>query len=204
MRTLVMRAANGDLLPLNPSRWYGASTVAEARLFADLAAPVLDVGCGPGRIVEGLARGGVAALGVDPSPAAVALARRRGCLVLQRSIFQRLPGEGRWGSALLLDGNVGIGGDPPRLLRRCRELIGEGGAVVAELEPPGTGWRSCRARLERGPEVGAWFGWSVVGVDAIDELATAGGLNVGSVWSSGDQRWFARLTPRPRRVDGGT
>ena len=36
----------------------------------------------------------------------------RGATVLQRDIFGPLPGEGRWGTALLFDGNVGIGGDP--------------------------------------------------------------------------------------------
>src|SRR5204863_7462240 len=91
----------------------------EARLAA-MAAPVLDVGCGPGRLVVGLARRGAVALGVDPAPAAVALARGRGAAVLQRSVFDPLPGHGRWRTIVLADGNIGIGGDPVRLLRRCR------------------------------------------------------------------------------------
>ena len=77
-----------------------------------MAGPVLDVGCGPGRLVLGLAQRGTVALGVDPAPAAVALARSRGAPVLQRSVFDPLPGQGRWRTVLLADGNIGIGGDP--------------------------------------------------------------------------------------------
>ena len=69
----------------------------------------------------------------------VALARRRGAAVLEADVFGPLPGEGRWATCLLFDGTIGIGGDPTRLLARCRELTGPGGRVLAEVEPPGTG-----------------------------------------------------------------
>jgi hypothetical protein len=153
-------------------------------------------------LVEALASRGVIALGVDPAPAAASLARRRGCPVLQRSVFGPLPGEGRWGSVLLLDGNLGIGGDPLALLRRCRTLVRPSGCIVAEVESPGIGWRSCRARLERGPHSSAWFAWSVVGADAIAGLAAHAGLAVRSVAGAGDGRWFAHLTPE--RSSGAT
>lgn len=192
---LRLRAVGGDVLPLDPARWYGPITAAEQQLLAMLTGPVLDVGCGPGRIVEGLASRGVVALGVDPAPGAVSLARRRGCSVLQRSVFETLPGEGRWRTVLLLDGNIGIGGDPVRLLRRCRALVHVSGRVVAEVEAPGSGWRTCRARLERGRESSPWFEWSVVGADAIAGLAAGTGLRVRAIDEAGDHRWFAQLTP---------
>ena len=53
--------------------------------------------------------------------------------MLQRSVFDRLPGERRWGTVLLLDGNIGIGGDPVRLLRRCADLVRPRGQVLAEV-----------------------------------------------------------------------
>jgi hypothetical protein len=62
-------------------------------------------------------------LGVDVSPAAVARAKGAGGAVLRRSVFDRLPAEGRWGTALLADGNIGIGGDPHALLRRVRDSL---------------------------------------------------------------------------------
>jgi len=155
--------------------------------------PVLDVGCGPGRIVAGLALSGVVALGVDPAPGAVALARARGCPVLQRSVFEPLPAEGRWASVLLFDGNLGIGGDPVRLLRRCRALARRGGAVIAEVDAERTGWRTGKARLERAGEVSTWFRWSVVGADAVAELAEGAGLRLRALEHT-DARCFAHLS----------
>jgi SAM-dependent methyltransferase len=191
---VVMRDEDGRMLPLDPPRWHGQPTAAEQLLLAELDGPVLDVGCGPGRMVEGLGRMGIVALGVDPSPGAVSLTRRRGCAVLQRSVFEPLPGEGRWGSVLLLDGNLGIGGDPVRLMRRCRTLVSPTGVVVAEVERPGSGLLTCRARLERAGRVGAWFDWSVVGADAITSLAPVAGLSVRSIKCWGSDRWFAYLS----------
>ena len=191
--SLVLRGDDGGLLPLDPARWHGPPTLEERRMVAGLRGPVLDVGCGPGRILERVAQRGLPALGVDPAAGAVALARQRGCSVLQRSVFAPLPGEGRWLSVLLLDGNLGIGGDPVRLLWRCRSIAHAEGAILAEVEPPGARSRTCRARLERGAEVGAWFAWAVVGADAIDELSLAAGLHIQQLHTTSDGRWFARL-----------
>jgi SAM-dependent methyltransferase len=162
-----------------------------------MAGPVLDVGCGPGRFVVGLAHRGTVALGVDPAPAAVALCRSKGAPVLQKSVFDPLPGQGRWRTVLLADGNIGIGGDPERLLRRCRDLLADDGTVVVEVEPPScasAGWRPYRARLERGPACGPWFNWAVVGADAIAGLARAAGLRLLRLEPiPAEGRWFAHL-----------
>ncbi|HET9770588.1 MAG TPA: methyltransferase domain-containing protein [Acidimicrobiia bacterium] len=179
--TVVLRADNGLRLPLDPARWHAEPTPAEERLLDTMAGPVLDVGCGPGRFVTGLAQRGTVALGVDPAPAAAALCRSRGAPVLQKSVFDPLPGQGRWRTVLLADGNIGIGGDPERLLRRCGQLLAGDGAVVVEVEPASSalsGWRPYRARLERGRSRGPWFCWAVVGADAIGELAAAAGLRL--------------------------
>jgi SAM-dependent methyltransferase len=195
---VLLRADDGRLLPLDPARWHGPPTATEKSLLAGLRGPVLDVGCGPGRIVEGLAQRGVAALGVDPARGAVAMARARGCPVLQRSVFAPLPGEGRWATLLLLDGNIGIGGDPIALLNRSRRLIRSDGLVLVEVEPPGWAWVRCRARLERRDEFGPWFDWSVVGADAIVDMARRSGLMVASLRRARDDRWFAYLHVEPR------
>ncbi len=52
-------------------------------------------------------------------------------------MFARIPGSGTWGSALLLDGNIGIGGAPDALLVRLRQLLCAGGEVLVELAPAG-------------------------------------------------------------------
>jgi len=187
-----MRADHGEVLPLDPHRWHADPDHREQQLLAALTPPVLDVGCGPGRVAAALGRRGIPALGVDPAPAAVALARRRGATVLQRSVFDRLPGEGRWGSVVLLDGNVGIGGDAVRLLSRCAALIAPAGTIVVEVEPPGRGWRTGRVRLECDGQRSPWFTWAVVGADAITEVAGAAGLELVRMERSG-ARWFAHL-----------
>jgi SAM-dependent methyltransferase len=153
---------------------------------------VLDVGCGPGRHVLALARQGRLVLGIDVAPGALVLARAQGAPVLERSVFARIPGVGRWGTALLLDGNVGIGGDPPSLLRRLASLLRPGGRVLAELERPGAPSGPEQVRMEVGDRRGPWFPWARVGVDDAGDLATEGGFRLVHVWKGGD-RWFARL-----------
>ena len=193
---VVLRADDGCVLPLDPARWHAEPSPGEEALLAAMAAPVLDVGCGPGRLVLGVARRGAVALGVDPAPAAVALARGRGAAVLQRSVFDPLPGAGRWRTILLADGNIGIGGDPVRLLRRCRELLAPDGTVVVEVEPAASqaGWRRYRVRLERGARSGPWFPWAVVDADAIARLAVPAGFELRRLQPIAEEgRWFAHL-----------
>jgi SAM-dependent methyltransferase len=192
--TPVLRTHDGSRLPLDTERWHRDATAAEMAVLAGIEGPVLDVGCGPGRFVVGLARLGVVALGIDPAPGAVAAARHRGAAVLQRSVFDTLPGERRWSTALLMDGNIGIGGDPVRLLRRCSALVGSAGTIVAELHPPGIGDRRHLARLEHAGATGPWFRWAEVGVDAIDAVALAARLRVDRIdLADRESRWFAWL-----------
>ncbi|MGH9154730.1 MAG: class I SAM-dependent methyltransferase [Acidimicrobiales bacterium] len=191
----VLRAVDGTTIALPVERWRAEPASEEMDVLARAVAPVLDIGCGPGRHVLALARLGVVAMGVDASPAAVDLARSTGAPVLRRSVFARVPGAGRWRTALLLDGNIGIGGDPVTLLRRLVSLLAPGGLALVELEPPGAVTRVLRTRLERGVAAGPWFRWSQVGVDDIDDLATLAGFVATSTWEAGG-RWFAQLQRR--------
>ena len=174
-------------------RWCGGVDDVDLALLARAEGPVLDVGCGPGRLVCELARQGRSALGVDVAAVAVRLTTQAGGAAVRRSVFDPLPGEGRWGAVLLADGNVGIGGDPVVLLNRCRTLLLPGGRVLVELDAPGTGCATVRTRLERGAEVTPWFDWSHVGADAVAGPAALAGLRVEESWSAGE-RWFASLT----------
>lgn len=189
---LLLRSEDGSLRPAALRRWLGPVTDVDRRVLARATGPVLDVGCGPGRHVHALASRGVLALGVDVSPAAVTLARRHGVAVIEQSIFERIPGAGRWRSALLLDGNVGIGARPLFLLRRLGSLLAPGGEVLVEVDPPGTGIERVRLRLEHGRSTSAPFEWALVGLDAIGVPAAGAGFDVVERWRDGD-RWFARL-----------
>jgi SAM-dependent methyltransferase len=195
-------ARSGRRLALELEAWTDAATAAERELVLALPTPVLDVGCGPGRIAAALTASGVPALGIDASPSAVQVARRTGAVALCRSIFEPLPREGSWGSALLFDGNVGIGGDPRRLLRRVRSLLRGDGVALVEVEPPGRPSVRDRVRLCDGSGgAGPWFPWAWVGADAIADLATSSGFATCTVTGL-DDRWFARL--RVARSPRGT
>jgi len=108
---------------------------ADEVLLSRCEGPVLDIGCGPGRLVESLAAQGTPALGIDISARAVTQTAARGGSALLRAVEHRLPCEGRWGTVLLADGNIGIGGQPEVLLSRCHDLLVAGGVVLVEADP---------------------------------------------------------------------
>lgn len=186
-------ADDGTVLPLNLDRWHGPPPPEELEVLSRARGPAIDLGCGPGRHVVALSERGVPAMGVDAAPAAAAEARSRGALVLERSIFDRIPGAGRWNTVLLLDGNIGIGGEPVALLDRAALLLAPRGIVLVELAAPGAPTRSMRVCLERGGTRTATFPWAVVGVDDVDRIAHAAGMRVEESWKGGE-RWFSQLT----------
>ena len=177
-------------LPLR--RWLAPAGPADLLALEHAAAPVLDVGCGPGRLLAALAAQGRAATGVDVSPVAVRLARRRGGHALRASVFSPCVPAGAWGSILLFDGNIGIGGDPERLLARTAELLRPEGEAIVEVDPPGGGATVVGVRLEGAGAVGPWFDWARVDADAIAVLARCAGLRVAGRLE-GEGRRFARL-----------
>jgi SAM-dependent methyltransferase len=179
--------------PLPVARWLGPVTSADRSVLRRAVGPVLDIGCGPGRHVRALAGRGVLAIGLDISPEAVRVARARGTAVVHGSVFDRVPAAGAWRSALLLDGNVGIGGRPARLLRRVAGLLAPGGRLLVETDPPGAPTRAARARLETPGARSDWFGWALVGADGLPALVAAAGLRTEDAWASGG-RWFAELS----------
>ncbi len=190
---LVLRTHTGEALVLDRARWHAPATEEEKALLSTVVGPVIDLGCGPGRLVVSLAAEGVDVLGVDSSPGAVALARRQGANVVEGDVFGPLPGEGAWDTCLLFDGTIGIGGDPTRLLNRCRELTGGRGRVIAEVEPPGTGWRHLTAWFERDGRRSPAFDWAVVGADAIADVARPAGFELATLAQTASGRWFADL-----------
>ena len=153
--------------------------------------PVLDIGCGVGRHVVALRGRGVRAVGVEISSVAVAIARERGAEVIEASAFEH-PTTSDWRTILLLDGNIGIGGDAVRLLRRAAALLAPGGAVLVELDEPAGAPRAQRVRLEGARASSHWIPWHFVDFDQIDQLAGAAGFVVTERWRAGD-RWFAHL-----------
>lgn len=167
------------------SRWFGAADHLERGMLRRLAGPVLEIGCGPGRLVEALIDEGTMALGIDVAPAAVHAAFRRGVPVLNQCVFERIPGEGDWASVVLLDGSIGIGGDPCRLLRRVRAVLRGDGVALVEVGPPGSGF--VRRVLHDGAA------WARVDTDHVGALAAAAGFASMSLETHGGRcyAWLA-------------
>jgi SAM-dependent methyltransferase len=182
--------------PICGRRWTADVDDVDRRVLERAQAAVLDVGCGPGRHVRSLAEHGLIAMGIDVTPSAIAAARRRGADVLCRDVFDRVPAAGRWRTALLLDGNIGIGGRPTALLRRVRQLLIPAGRMLVEHGPPGSGGVDATAWLDIDGLPGPRFAWVTVGADEIVGLAKQANLERTDAWCDGN-RWFSALERRP-------
>jgi SAM-dependent methyltransferase len=194
-RPLAVRRRGGALQPLPVHDWALAELPGDRGLVRRCTGPVLDVGCGPGRLTAALAAHGRIALGVDVAPAAVELTRQRGAVALERCVFGRLPAQGRWGTALLADGNVGIGGDVVRLLRRLLGLLRPRGSVLAEVGAPGTGSGRRVLRLEQGSRVSPWFPWADLACDDAADVASRAGLHLQETWSESGRHFVHLVAP---------
>ncbi|TPQ20704.1 methyltransferase domain-containing protein [Streptomyces sporangiiformans] len=197
---LFLRRGDGWLLPLEVERWCARADAVDLEVLGRCEGAVLDVGCGPGRLVTELAARSRLALGIDVSEAAVAHTVRLGGQALRRSVFEPLPGEGRWDTALLLDGNLGIGGDPRALLRRLAELLLPGGLLIAETVPADVDERVdvrlVRAADNQGP-ADATFPWARLGTRALLRYADTPAWRAADQWTAGG-RSFVALRSRRR------
>ncbi len=188
---------DGRVVALDIERWLAAADQVDADVLTRATVPVLDVGCGPGRILAHLTDRGMLSLGIDIAATAVSLTRGRGLNALRRNIFARLPGEGRWGSVLLLDGNIGIGGDPATLLERARQLLVPTGRVIVETHPDRHVDEQCTVRFTHtGEPIGPSFPWAHVGLDALSRYGELAGFTIIETWTA-RARAFAVLQRVP-------
>ncbi len=181
---------------IDVARFLARADRVDRRILRLTRGSVLDVGSGPGRMVREATRRGRRALGIDVSPAAVEIARRADLPVIQRSVFDVVPGAGRWGTVLLLDGNIGIGGDPAALLARCADLGAATGAVVVETHLD-VGSDALFEAVVLHPEGGRSdaFPWAHVGADAVTRYAADAGLEVSNRVRGGERTFLVLTRP---------
>ncbi|WP_353815280.1 class I SAM-dependent methyltransferase [Agromyces sp. SYSU T00266] len=197
--SLSLRGADGTSHRLDAGSWVRPAGEADLTVLDRATGPLLDVGCGPGRMLHAAGARSIPALGIDVMPHAVERARTAGGLALQRSVFDRLPLEGRWRSVLLLDGNIGIGGEPAALLRRCAELVAEGGQVLVEVDADADLAVVGHCTLvDDGGRESSPFPWARVGWAVVAALASDAGLVVVEHWDAAG-RHFVRAVRSARR-----
>ena len=196
--TVKLLCRDGRTVELDVARWLAPIDIVDVTVLDRCAGPTLDVGCGPGRFVSALVGRGTPALGLDIAETAVALTRSRGTPVLLRNVFDRVPGAGRWPTILLMDGNIGIDGDPVRLLRRMRRLLGIEGALIVEAHPDAATDHQLLVRFSvAGRATGPSFHWAEVGSEALFRYAATADLQPSESWTAGN-RSFVTLTPSRR------
>ncbi len=159
---------------------------------------VLDVGCGAGRHSLYLQRKGLRVTGIDPSPVAVDLCRRRGLKDVRRIDARRLhfgPRE-RFDTVLFLGNNLGVAGSStPAVLRGLRSWTTPRARILATSRFPGwwikrhaASMRSnvrrgrppglTRIRIEYRGKVGDWFDLWLFSPDELARVARPAGWEI--------------------------
>ena len=178
---------------MDVARWNSRADEIDLTLLRSATGPLLDVGCGPGRMVQAAMAVGLEALGLDISPAAISIARAAGLPVIEGSVFDSVPRAGSWQTVLLVDGNIGIGGDVHALLRRCAELVAPEGEIVVELHAD-RDMNSVYSGQLVGTDGGVSesFPWAQIGLNPMVDVADDLGLIFRQAWELGG-RTFCRL-----------
>jgi hypothetical protein len=127
------------------------------------------------------------------SAAAVATTRLRGAPAMHTSVFGLVPSAGEWGTALLLDGNIGIGGNARALLCQTARLVAPEGLILVEVDSPAATSEDIELRVDHGGRLGRWFPWSRIAAGDLPALALSAGLVLDELWQHSG-RWFAQLT----------
>jgi SAM-dependent methyltransferase len=173
---------------------------------------VLDVGVGAGRVALHLQERGHEVVGIDNSPLAVEVARRRGVKDVRLVPFAEIGAElGVFDTVVMMCNNFGLFGSAAgakRMLRRLNGLTNlDARIVAASRDPYGTdnpdhldyheqnrkrGRMSgqLRLRLRHGLHCGRWFDYLLVAPDEMRALAHTGGWEVERVIEVADDDYY--------------
>jgi SAM-dependent methyltransferase len=187
-----VKLSNGSLREFEVNRWLSDADDVDLRILERVRGPVLDIGCGPGRHVEALTQRGIDALGMDLTPDFVDFAQRSQRPVVLHSIFDPVPRGAQWNWVLMLDGSIGIGGDPVALLHRVRCLLAAGGKVLIETEPPDQRSERLAMVIQTDSGSDSWFDWATLSTSDAERVAQTARFVLADRWEDSG-RWFVQL-----------
>jgi SAM-dependent methyltransferase len=158
---------------------------------------VLDVGVGAGRVALELQRRGHDVVGIDVSPLAVEVSRRRGVRDARVLPFERIDESlGLFDTVVMFGNNFGLFGGPSRartLMRRLLRLTSDRARILGmSVDPYGTDdpyhlayhernrsrgrmAGELRLRVRHGPYCSPWFDYLIASREEMARLAESGG-----------------------------
>jgi SAM-dependent methyltransferase len=184
---------------------------------------VLDVGCGAGRVALYLQEQGCEVVGIDVSPLAVEVCRRRGVRdVRLLSITQTNSRLGQFDAIVMLGNNFGLFGNRRRarwLLRRWGGMTGSAGRIIAEtLDPYQTDnpdhlsyheWNrrrgrmggQTRIRVRFRKSISPWFDYLFVSHDEMRDIVNGTGWRIGQTLGTDGPHYVAILEKTGQMTD---
>lgn len=190
-----LRTRNGRRLAHDVGAYFAPVSPEEELLLATARGPVLDIGCGPARHARYLQQHGLEAVGLDCSPRALATATALGLQLAVRRDVLTEPIPAGFGTALLLDGNAGMGGTPAgtaRLLAGLAAAAAPGARLLLSGRAArGRLWRGLDVRTEYRGATGPWSSWLVPSLDGLRILAAGTGWRQRLAIGSGARYWAA-------------
>lgn len=188
---------------------------AERQAMRHVRGRVLDVGCGAGRVALHLQERGHEVVGIDTSPLAIEVARRRGVNdVRELSVTRVGPELGRFETIVMFGNNFGLTGSrqrAPWLLRRFKSIASENARIVAESVNPYTTDDAghlayhernrrrgrmpghLRIRVVYGHHRSAWFDYLLASPEEMAELAEGTGWELSRVIDEGEHVYVGIL-----------
>jgi hypothetical protein len=172
---------------------------------------VLDLGCGAGRVALELQERGHEVVGIDLSPLAVEVARRRGAKdVRELPVTKVGPSLGRFDTFVLFGNNFGLMGSrrrAPWLLRRLRSIATDRARILAESVNPYTTENpvhlayhernqqkgrmagQLRIRIRHGRYRTPWFDYLLASPEEMAELGKGTGWELARVIDEGEHAY---------------
>jgi SAM-dependent methyltransferase len=119
---------------------YGDWHIIEKKAIRYVKGRVLDIGCGAGRHILYLQQKGHQVTGIDSSPLAVKVCRKRGVKDVRLMPITRInPSLGVFGTIMMFGNNFGLFGNPQRakwLLKIFKKITSPNGRIIAQSTDP--------------------------------------------------------------------